>query len=128
MPRIIKFRAKIKGDAEVYEVLDIDWLNLRACIYRACGNQWVSFDKIQAFLQFIDKLDKNGKEIFEGDILGGMWGEGHISYCDNCKSFEYFMREFGCSSCSGDTFWSEVVESNFLEVIGNIWENPELLE
>ena len=73
--------------------------------------------------------DKNGVEIYEGDCLGGLWGNGHIAYCDKCKSFEYIANVFGCLSCSGDVHWNEVVEDDGkLEVIGNIWENPELLK
>jgi uncharacterized phage protein (TIGR01671 family) len=80
-------------------------------------------------MQYTGLLDKNGKEIYERDILGGTWGDGYIDYCEKCKSFEYFMKVFGCANCSGDISWQEVVEDNGkLEVIGNVFENPELLE
>lgn len=71
--------------------------------------------------------DKNGKLIYEGDILGGLFG-APIAWCDNGKSFCLsFCGE--CMACSGDVMWAEVVESDDeLEVIGNIHENPELLE
>jgi len=43
--------------------------------------------------------------------------------------FEFIMNLFGCAQCSGDIAWYEVVEDDGkLEVIGNIYENPELLE
>jgi uncharacterized phage protein (TIGR01671 family) len=86
-------------------------------------------DQRLILMQYTGLKDKNGKEIYEGDCLGGSWGDGHIGYCDNCKSFEYFMNEFGCASCEGDVHWSECVEDDGkLEVVGNIYENPELLE
>jgi len=77
--------------------------------------------------------DKNGKEIYEGDILGGIWKECYIAWCEKCKSFEVFFdtEVFPkyCNVCNGDAHWCEVVEDDGkLEVIGNIYENPELLE
>ena len=73
--------------------------------------------------------DKNGKEIYEGDILGGIWESGFISWCEKCKQFQYYSAGIGCMACSGDVHWYEIVEDDGkLEVIGNIHENPELLE
>ena len=75
--------------------------------------------------------DKNSKLIYEGDILGGTYGNLYVHYCDNCKQFELKANDYGCMACEGDIHWCEVVESedeNELEVIGNIYENPELLE
>ena len=77
-------------------------------------------------MQYTGLKDKRGREIYEGDILGGMWGDGYIGYCDKCKSFEYFMVGGGCSACEGDSFWHELVEDNGrLEVWGNIYETPK---
>ena len=79
--------------------------------------------------QYTGLKDKNGKEIYEGDILGGIWESGFISWCEKCKQFQYHSAGIGCMACSGDVHWCEIVEDNGkLEVIGNIHENPELLE
>ena len=75
--------------------------------------------------------DKNGKLIYEGDILGGTFGNLYVHYCDNCKQFQLKVNDYGCMACDGDLHWYEVVEAeeqNELEVIGNIYENPELLK
>ena len=72
--------------------------------------------------------DKNGKLIYEGDILGGIYG-GYIAWCDEEKSFQMFSPSHECMSCSGDVLWQEIAEDDGnLEVIGNIHENPELLD
>jgi uncharacterized phage protein (TIGR01671 family) len=76
-----------------------------------------------------DLKDKNGKEIYWGDILGGIWESGFISWCEKCKQFQYHSAGIGCMACSGDVHWCEIVEDDGkLEVIGNIHENHELLE
>jgi uncharacterized phage protein (TIGR01671 family) len=77
--------------------------------------------------QFTGLLDKNGKEIYEGDRLDGIMGDGYIGYCEKCKSFEFFGDDFGCYACSGDFYWSEAVDlAREIEVIGNIYENTNL--
>ena len=70
--------------------------------------------------------DKNGKEIYEGDILGGIWEGGYIAWCDKCKQFQYRISTNECMACLGDVHWHELVEDDGkLEVIGNIHENKE---
>lgn len=71
-------------------------------------------------------LDKNGRKVYEGDILGGQLEGSHIGYCQTSKSLE--LKEFDyCYACEGDIHWYEIVEEDGnLEVIGNIYQNPEL--
>lgn len=78
--------------------------------------------------QYTGLKDKHGKEIYEGDVLGGIWEGGYIGYCEKCKQFQYCSCG-ECMACSGDVHWYEIVEDDGkLEVIGNIHENPELVE
>ena len=60
--------------------------------------------------------DKNGKLIFEGDILKDRWG--------NIKPVKFAYGCFFWGMAEG-TYW---LGSSDMEVLGNIHENPELLE
>lgn len=71
--------------------------------------------------QYTGLKDKNGETIYEGDILDD--GEGHIGkvlYNERIASFAY---EWG--NC-GSTFMG--LYTSDMKVIGNVHENPELLE
>lgn len=83
-------------------------------------------------MQYTGLKDKNGTEIYEGDILliqaGGydsiisevVWGGTEYPAFDLPKYDGYEMNAFSA------IYHNDVKET--LEVIGNIYENPELLE
>lgn len=78
--------------------------------------------------------DKNGKEVFEGDVVKryrcpffkAKW-EYQIETVLKEKASLLLGREYG-KNFGTIPFDSPFAKSELLEVIGNIYENPELLE
>lgn len=88
-------------------------------------------------MQFTGSLDKDGKEIWEGDIVKFAVGKGAFYTPGEAELGEVYFSEgaynIGCMSWERD-YWTMLAESDkdihgaFVEAIGNIHENPELLE
>lgn len=88
-------------------------------------------DKDCIVMQCTGLKTKYGRLIYEGDILGGIFEGCVVHWCNKCKQFELAVKyrgQFECMACEGDVHWYEVVVDDELEVIGNIYENKELLE
>ena len=125
---IPKFRAWLKEESEIIEVDTMNWFDGE---FESIGDG-VTFlreaNKIE-LMQSTGLKDKNGKEIFEGDILGIETDEGILNvniFWDN----KHALFMFESKKYNEKDLLAELVEDKAypFEIIGNIYENPELLE
>ena len=122
---------------KIYDVYAVDFGEGKAQLVSLDGSEML-FTKIDTdkLFQCTGLKDKSGKLIFEGDILRvtgsrDMSGYGVVEYLQaGCQFFvngyldnpsPYHPRKKG-------EFYEQLQEWLCTEVIGNIYENPELLE
>lgn len=128
--RTIKFRGKCchsdawaygslvdYGEDENPEIQGFD-------VFREGRDVWQEMDVERDTVgQFTGLLDKNGKEIYEGDILQCEESIFKVSYEDSHIGSFSLVCGGSFAGCFGD-----LTEPFYCEVIGNIHDNPELLK
>lgn len=124
---IPRFRAWDKIHKTMYEVDDImsiDFGESEICVKTLFFEQTnrYDFDDI-VLMQSTGLTDKNGKEIFEGDILGTDGGllDGVVEYRTDLGMWTNSLFRY-------NNFERLCCIANSREIIGNIWENGELLD
>ncbi len=130
----IQFRAWYPEKQKMYEVAKVDMWgdpDQATCDLAAVDEELfdIYLNDVE-LMQYIGRKDINGKEICEGDIVSfddctstesGYWERGCIGvvkWCNETVSFEVSNR------FSAESY--EVLDE--CVVIGNIYENPELLD
>lgn len=96
------------------------------CIFKTDCSEWVVMPETVG--QYTGLKDKNGTKIFEGDIIHTYHGNGKIVYSQQYALFGYIMIEKDNTEKEYDYRFTDVVIEDGIEVIGNIYDNPELLE
>lgn len=118
--RPIKFRAFLKEDKTICDVVRIDLFAKCALVKLKNGrHKDFSFDDIK-LMQFTGLYDKHGKEIYEGDVVR-LRSDKKIAKVVFEKG--KFLTKIGKSNYSLGNW-----ETHAIEIIGNIHDNPELLE
>lgn len=121
-----KYRVYYKPHNKVYNVICLNCDRQKEIIIEYNGStalvEWENCE----IMQSTGLYDKNGKLIYEGDIVFNNCGRWIIKYCDVCKSFQCFDNTYGCYACAGDYQWCDFIEDlNKTTIEGNIYEHEE---
>ena len=117
MSRVIKFRAYVQEYLPHKEAATMVYSD-------KLGGVGFFFNNFEddPVMQFTGLLDVNGVEIYEGDIVEITYKE------DGAKSPMQVVFEKAQFYLKGDGFWTLSSNAVTLLVIGNIYQNPELLK
>lgn len=128
---IPKFRAWIKEEKEMIDVDEIHWDRGK---FEFIGDG-ITFQRLANEVELMQSTglkDKNGKEIFEGDIVTDGYKTGDIK--NHLTLGFYMVDDDGVERWFSDGLTIEDFEEDvksatqILEIVGNIYENPELLK
>lgn len=120
MSREIKFRAWDKRHNSMEYINDLYWFEENG-IHDFNDDNYI-------FMQNTGLKDKNGKEIYDSDIVKVTWGSGKIVFYEvkYCESLGYhYLRD---TKNKEDDDIICIYDYSQMDVIGNVFDNPELLK
>jgi uncharacterized phage protein (TIGR01671 family) len=131
--REIKFRVYIKASNVMLPVLNIDFVNNYVDVLPEANLEGGNVESVEIpdqgyLMQYTGLRDKNGTEIYEGDILQSGRDKFHVVFWKGCFQIEdislraepqavidmnaYYLHDYYLSA----------------NIIGDIYQNPELLK
>lgn len=121
--RQIKFRAWDPKAVQMYSINDVKLTHLPS---EVTFDYFFHPDEVQ--MQYTGMKDKNGKEIYEGDVLKG-YGENWYVTFDEVEDSDGYAQQYTYGWKITSKKDSMALENSYdYEVIGNLFENPELLD
>lgn len=136
--RELKLRAWIKEKNKMCQVHSIHMGTKKVIVSIAMGNRSLQFEQVE-LMQYTGLKDKNGKEIYEGDVVEsatmkysvGETIKGVVKYADKWATFYLAIKNrhgVGIALDSVHAWYYDEDGEISVEIIGNRFENPELLE
>ena len=123
MNREIKFRIWDGQEMSEWEEITFDVPQLHHHHIADIFEEWAQEPNV--FMQYTGLKDKNSKEVYEGDLVACSSGCPHEVIWEEASMFGD-MGGWNLSGLKPGAKYDWIVDST--EVIGNIYENPELLE
>lgn len=126
MSREIKIRAWLKEEKKmvIVETIDFSEKSIQYLEKNEIMDAYLlrtKFLEDVELMQYTGVKDKNGKEIYEGDIYHV--GDKNIRYLVVWFDSGFEGKQLRSTSYAGLKSWAKDTE-----ILGNIYENPELLE
>ena len=121
-----KYRAWVKENKEMLFVRQIDFMFEKVVL--ECYEQFF-IDEVE-LMQYTGHKDKNGKEVFEGDIIKffDCDGDGYTVPVAWDNDYACFSVDWGSNMLTSFDYLEEFyTDLKDIEVIGNIYENLSLL-
>ena len=123
--REIKFRAWDSVQEVMLPVENIDFRNDLITLNEDDNSLTDTFEMI-TLMQYTGMKDKNGKEIYEGDIVGSLHMRAEVIFEDGSFRFKWVDKITKRVRKYNEPMFKNT--NIVFEVMGNIYENKELLE
>ena len=124
MSREIKFRAWDKINEKIVKISSLSLENKEIAVKENGTYHFFRMQNLE-LMQYTGLNDKNGKEIYEGDIL--FFRDENMKYIVVWQDTAFIIKSIEIRKYSEKMCWLDDTEI-CCEIVGNIYENKNLLE